>query len=116
MKKLFLIVVAGAALSGCWFIGQPKAVVIVTEAARAKALVTALQAQIADLKESDVAVKVVKKNSPEEVLNSLQWAADKGIKTIGIDGDSYEPGDPKVAPRLRALNEAGFYVAGVEFA
>ena len=116
MKKLLLSALATAAFSGCWFIGQPKAMVIVTDKARAHALVAALQAQKADLKEADVAVRVVKKNSPEEVLKCLDWAADKGVKTIGIDGDAYEPGDPRVGPKLKAMNEAGFYVAGVEFA
>ena len=116
MKKLFLVCLAAAALSGCRFMGQPKAVVIVTEEARAKSLVTALQVQSADLKESEVAVKLVKKNSPEEVFKWLEWAEKKGIKTIGIDGDSYEPGDAKVSPKLKAMNAAGFYVAAVEFA
>lgn len=116
MKKLFLVPFAAAALAGCWFMGQPKALVIVTDQARAKSLMTALQLQVTDLKESEVVVKVVGKNSTEEVLKCLDWAEKKGIKTIGIDGDSYEPGDPKVAPKLKALNAAGFYVAGVEFA
>lgn len=116
MKKSILALFAAGALSGCWFMNQPKAVVIVTEAARAKSLIAALQAQVSDLKESEVAVKVVKKNSPDEVLRDLDWAAAKGIKTICIDGDSYAPGDPKVGPKLKAMNASGFYVAGVEFA
>lgn len=116
MKKLFLTCCAAAALSGCWFMGQPKALVIVTDQARAKALITALQVQISDLKESEVAVRVVKKNSPKEVLKGLEWAEGKGVKTIGIDGDAYPPGDPEVAPKLKAMNDSGFYVAGVEFA
>ncbi|MCX5785337.1 MAG: hypothetical protein NTX59_06580 [Elusimicrobia bacterium] len=115
MKRIFFIL-AAISLSGCWFMNQPKAVVIATDNTRAQSLITALQAQNPELKASKVAVRLVKKNAPSEVLKILEWAAARGIKTIGIDGDTYEPGDPLVGPKLRALRADGVYVAGMEFA
>lgn len=116
MRKLAVPALLCAALCGCWFMSQPKAVVIVTDKARAKALITALQAQVQGLDAADVAVRTVGRNAPAEVLKALEWAAGKGIKTVGIDGDSYAPGDPVVGPRLKAMRDAGVYVAGMEFA
>ena len=116
MRRLLLPLFAAALLSGCWFISKPQAVVIVTDKSRAASLITALQAQFPGLKASDVAVKVVARNAPDEVLKWLDWAVGSDVKTVGIDGDSYPPGDPKVAPKLKMMNASGFYVAGVEFA
>lgn len=116
MRKILLPLAACAALCGCWFMNQPKAVVIVTDKARAAALITALQVQVSGLKDSDVAVRTVGRNSPGEVMDALRWASEKGLMTVGIDGDSYDPGDQAVGPRLKAMRESGVYVAGMEFA
>ncbi|OGR64905.1 MAG: hypothetical protein A2X31_12290 [Elusimicrobia bacterium GWB2_63_22] len=116
MKKLFLVPFAAAALAGCWFMGQPKAVVLVTDQARAKSLMTALQLQNTGLQESEIAVRLVKKNDPGELLEGLKWAAGKGVKAIGLDKDAYAPGDLQIEAILKVLKDDGIYVAGVEFA
>ncbi len=116
MNKIFLIVAAAVSFSGCWFINQPKAVVIATSKARAQSLITALQSQNSELKASEVAVRLVGKNEPLGLAEGLKWATDKGVRTIGIDNDTYQPGDPQVAALLKVLKDDGVYVAGMQFA
>ena len=116
MKKIFLILAAAVSLSGCWFFSQTKAVVIATDKTKAQLLITVLQAYNPDIKASKVEVRLVKTNAPSEVAKILEWAASKGVKSIGIDGATYEPGDPLVAPKLKAMRAAGVYVAGIESA
>jgi len=116
MKKLFLLAAAVISLSGCWFINQPKAVVIATDETRAQALIAALQTQNSELKASEVAVRLVGKNATADLMAGIKWATGKGVKTIGIDNDSYPAGDPQVGALLKILRDGGVYVAGMQFA
>ena len=113
--KTILLTTVAVSLGGCWLLKAPKAAVIVTEKSRVGALVKLLQAHDPALKSSEVAVRVVKRGAVKDVVAALDWAAGCKAGAIGIDGDAYEPGDPVVVPKLKALTEAGVYIALSEF-
>ena len=114
MKKIFPALCA-LLLCGCWFMNKPQAVVIATDQDRAGSLITALRSQDSALDPARIEVKLVKRDDSAGVVKALDWASEKGVRTVGIDDDCYRPGDALVTARLQALRAAGVYVAGMRF-
>lgn len=91
-----------------------------------RALVIAASAEHADLlkaslksgdgvAEDDMQVRLTGSNDPKAVAAHLEWARDHGVRIVALDGGTYEPGDPLVAPLLQALGRRGVKRVGTEF-